>query len=162
MRDLLPSDDIAMLELNSDPEVYKYLGRKPISTIEESQYAIAFIRGQYETNGIGRWAVIEKETNEFVGWSGLKLMTTETNGHINYLDLGYRFMKRYWGKGYATETALTAVQYAWNELQATRLCGMADVNNAASRNVLEKCGLKPGDIFDYEGDPHIWYEMARP
>ena len=161
MRDLLPTDAEGMFELDSDAEVHKYVGRKPVKEIEESRKVIEIIRAQYDTNGIGRWAVIEKETGAFIGWSGLKLITNETNGHNNYLDLGYRFIKNYWGKGYATETALAAVQYAWNELSATELYGMAHVDNAASRNVLEKCGMQAKNTFDYEGDEYLWYELKK-
>lgn len=56
------------------------------------------IRRQYIENGIGRWAVIDKESNNFVGWSGLKLITAKINNHQNFYDLGYRLIKRYWGR----------------------------------------------------------------
>jgi [ribosomal protein S5]-alanine N-acetyltransferase len=162
LRDLLPTDAEGMFELDSDPEVHKYVGRKPVQVIEESRKVIDIIRAQYDTNGIGRWAVIEKATGAFIGWSGLKLMTTEINGYTNYLDLGYRFIKRYWGKGYATETALASIQFAWSELKATDVYGIADVDNTASRNVLEKCGLQFQNIFEYDGDTHAWYELKKP
>lgn len=48
---------------------------------------IESIRKQYFDNGIGRWAVIEKESNNFIGWSGLKFVREETNNHIEYLDV---------------------------------------------------------------------------
>lgn len=161
MRDLLPTDDEGMFRLDSDPEVHKYVGRKPVQTIDQSREVIEFVRAQYDSNGIGRWAIIEKETGAFIGWSGLKLITTEINGHNNYLDLGYRFIKDYWGRGYATETALRSVQYAWDELKATELYGMAHVDNAGSRNVLMKCGMQEKNPIDYEGNPYIWYELKK-
>ncbi len=70
LRELLPTDVAGMFEMDSDPEVHRYLGNKPYSAIEESQANIEFIRRQYIENGIGRWATIEKETNNFVGWAG--------------------------------------------------------------------------------------------
>jgi RimJ/RimL family protein N-acetyltransferase len=60
MRDLLLSDDDGMFELDSDPEVHRFIGNKPVQTIEESRKVIDIIRQQYEDNGIGRLAVIEK------------------------------------------------------------------------------------------------------
>ncbi|NII81438.1 MULTISPECIES: GNAT family N-acetyltransferase [unclassified Pedobacter] len=98
LRELIPTDAEGMFEMNSDPEVHLYLGNKPVKSIEQSIAEIEFIRKQYIENGIGRWAVIEKATGNFVGWSGLKLIKEITNNHVNYYDLGYRFSKRFWGK----------------------------------------------------------------
>src|SRR5688572_20999829 len=88
LRELLPEDDQAMFELDSNKEVHTYLGNQPLTNIDQSREIIAFIRKQYVDNGIGRWAVIEKSTGEFAGWSGLKLMKELTNDHVNYYDLG--------------------------------------------------------------------------
>jgi ribosomal-protein-alanine N-acetyltransferase len=106
LRELLPTDDQGMFELDSDPGVHLYLGNKPVTNIEQSRDVIAFVRRQYAELDIGRWAVIEKTTGNFVGWSGLKLITTIVNNHSNFYDIGYRFIKRYWGLGYATESAI--------------------------------------------------------
>jgi len=162
MRDLLAADAEGMYELDSDPDVHRYVGRNPVTTIERSREIIDIIRTQYDTNGIGRWAVIEKSTGNFIGWSGLKLMTELTNGHINYLDVGYRFIKRYWGQGYAKETARAAVDYAWHALGAADVYGMADVENVASCKVLESTGMQLIEHFLFEGDMHAWYRLQRP
>lgn len=162
MRDLLPSDDNDMFALDSDPEVHRYVGNKPVQTIEESRKVIGIIRSQYEVNGIGRWAVIEKTTGLFIGWAGLRLMREVTNGHVNYLDLGYRFIKQYWGKGYAKEAAKASAIYAWNVLHADELFGMAEEDNIASRKVLESVGLVYEEMFDWNGRPYAWYGMQRP
>ena len=104
-REILESDDCSILELDSDPAVHQYLGNNPIKDIIQARDLIQFIRQQYVNNGIGRLAIIEKETDNFVGWGGFKLTTNLINGHQNYHDLGYGFIKRYWGKGYATESS---------------------------------------------------------
>src|SRR5688572_11277934 len=111
LRELLPSDDKGMFELDSDPDVHTYLGTKPLEHIEQSREVIEMVRKQYIDNGIGRWAMIERSTGEFVGWAGLKLVKTETNGRINFYDVGYRLIKRYWGKGFASEAAIASVNY---------------------------------------------------
>ena len=162
MRDLLPTDDEGMFRLDSDPDVHQYVGRKPVQTIEQSRTVIDIIRKQYETNGIGRWAVIEKSSGDFIGWSGLKLITEPINNHNNYLDLGYRFIKQYWSKGYAKETAKASAEYTWNILKAEELYGMAHEHNIASRKVLESVGLQYVEMFDVEGDPYLWYKTERP
>lgn len=162
LRDLLPEDEAGMFELDSDRDVHRYVGRKPVETIDESRKVIEFIREQYRSNGIGRWAVIEKDTGSFVGWTGLKLMREPINGRNNYYDIGYRFIKRYWGRGYATETALASVRYAWDVLKVDEVFAIADVSNTASRRVLEKAGMQQNGAFEYDGAQHAWYELRRP
>lgn len=161
LRELLPSDDNGMFELDSDPDVQRYLGNKPIKTLEEARQTIAFIRQQYLENGIGRWAVVEKETNDFVGWAGLKLVRERINNHIIFHDLGYRLIRRYWGCGYATESAKASLDYGFEQLKLKEIYGMAEVNNAASRRVLEKVGLKLIESFDLEGVPHNWFRISK-
>ncbi len=162
LRDLLQSDDEGMFALDSDPEVHLYLGNNPVQTIEQSRKVISIIRDQYVANGIGRWAVIEKSTGRFMGWAGLKLVTETTNGHTHFLDLGYRFIRRYWGNGYAKESATASAAYAWNVLNASQLFGMADVQNIASRKVLEHTGLRYQEVFYWNGIETAWYRMERP
>ena len=92
LRELLPSDATNMLALDSNPNVVQYIGIQPITDLEACRKNIRYIRDQYEKNGIGRWAVVRKDTNEFVGWSGLKLVNEKTiNGRQNFYDLGYSF-----------------------------------------------------------------------
>jgi RimJ/RimL family protein N-acetyltransferase len=161
LRELLPTDVDGMYELDSDPEVHKYLGDKPVTGKDQAREVISIIRQQYIDNGIGRWAIIDKQTGNFVGWSGLKLMTTETNGHINYYDLGYRLIKKYWGKGLATETAFASLEYAFDKLNADAVYGMADVENMGSNKILRKAGLSFIETFDFEGTMHNWYKISR-
>lgn len=161
IRELLPEDATGMFKMDSDPEVHRYLGNDPVKDIEQIRNVISFIRQQYVDNSIGRWAVIEKESGEFIGWTGLKLMRETVNNHTNYYDFGYRFVKSSWGKGYATETAAPSLQYGFDVLQAEAIYAMADEGNTASRRVLQKAGLQFIEMFDYEDTQHAWYKITR-
>jgi ribosomal-protein-alanine N-acetyltransferase len=160
-RELVNSDAPSILELDSDPAVHQYLGNQPIKHIAEANEIITFIRKQYVDNGIGRWAIIEKNTDNFVGWGGFKLITDKVNGHQNYYDLGYRLIKKHWGKGYATEASLAAVNYGFEELLLPVIHAIADVKNLQSRKVLEKCGFARKGLFDYDLSPHFWFELRK-
>lgn len=162
LREILPSDKEAMFELDTDPEVHLYLGSHPAGKMEDIEENIAFIRQQYIDNGIGRWALIEKSTGNFIGWGGLKLMKQLTNHHIDYYDLGYRLIKRYWGKGFATEAARAALAYGFDQLNQDKIYAIADIRNAASRHTLEKCGLRFIEQFDFQGEVHGWFEINAP
>ncbi len=161
LREIIPGDVEGMFELDSDKEVHKYLGNKPVTSIEESRKTIEFVRQQYIENGIGRSAIIEKATNSFVGWTGLKLVKETVNKHTNFYDLGYRLIRKYWGKGYATESALASVKYGFQTINLSEIIGMADIRNFASQNVLEKSGLKFIETFDREGVLHNWFSILR-
>lgn len=161
LRELIASDDQGMFELDSDPDVHLYLGNKPVISIEQCREVIKFIQSQYRDFGIGRWAVIEKSSENFIGWCGLKYMTAETNQHINFYDIGYRFIKSAWGKGYATESALAVLNYGFETLKLKEIYGMADAGNAGSDKVLRKIGLTYIEQFDYDGTLHNWYKIDR-
>ena len=91
-------DAQVMYELNSDIDVIKYTGDPPFNSVKHAHEMISKY-DHYRKYGYGRWAAIRKVDHVFVGWCGLKM------NEDDILDIGYRFFKKYWGKGYATETA---------------------------------------------------------
>lgn len=164
LREILPIDVEGMFELDSNPTVHKYLGNNPVKTKQEATNVIKFIREQYEERGIGRFATIEKSTGDFIGWSGLKLNLDEKeelNGIRNFYDIGYRFIPRFWGCGYATESALAVLDYGFNELDIKTICGAADIKNVASNKVLQKIGLKYINDFPFKDIIACWYELKK-
>ncbi len=161
LREILSQDESGLFALDSDPEVHKYLGNNPITNIEEVKSTIQFIRQQYIDNRIGRWAVIKKDSSEFIGWSGFKFITELTNNHVGYYDLGYRFIRKYWGKGYASEAANASLEYAFSLLGIYEVFAIADVGNLGSRKVLEKVGLEITDTFMYHGQEHFWFNIKQ-
>lgn len=144
-----------LVELNSDPEVLKYV-HEPATTEENAPDILKnIILPQYELK-LGRWAVHKKYTGEFIGWAGLKYISERDE-----IDLGYRFKKQYWEKGYATEAANTCISYGFVHLNLQRIIARAHVENIASLKVIEKCGMKflKQDVID--GSPVKMYELVN-
>ncbi|UFH33243.1 GNAT family N-acetyltransferase [Chryseobacterium sp. C-71] len=160
LREIVLEDVEAFFAMDSNPEVVKYVGIQPLTDISQSAEMIKSIRNQYTENGIGRWAVIRKEDGKLVGWSGLKLIK-EINNHQNIHDLGYRFTPEYWGKGYATETSIAVLNYAFNEMKLDQVFAYADVENDISNHVLRKLGFEEKETFIDEGDNCFWYELKK-
>lgn len=162
LREFLAADAEGMFELDSNPNVHTYLGNKPITHIDESRAYIEFVQQQYIDFGTGRWAVILKETNEFLGWSGIKYITDEINNHKNFYEIGYRFIEKHWGKGYATEAGKAFTAYAFNVMKVKALYAYADAGNENSRRILEKLGLQYVNSFEHEDEMTVWYEAKNP
>lgn len=136
LRNMELTDAPFFFELNSDPEVTKYTGDGAFKTIQEAEDITHYVISQYTKYGYGRWLVIEKESGNSVGWCGLKFLE-----ETQEVDLGYRFMQKYWNKGYATEAAKPCIDYGFNVLKLDRIIGRAMKENAGSINVLKKTGM---------------------
>jgi RimJ/RimL family protein N-acetyltransferase len=112
---------------------------------------------QYALYSHGRWAVHIKPGHEFIGWCGLK-----SRPERNEIDLGYRFMKKFWGKGYATESALASIHYGFEGLNLQTIIGRALPGNSGSIKVLEKCGMIYLCEEEIDGFLHKTYQIANP
>ncbi len=135
LREFTPKDAQSMFDLNADPEVIKYTGDLPFESVEQAK---AFLQNynDYQENGFGRWAMISKAENEFIGWCGLKLNEEEL------IDLGFRVFRKHWNKGYASEAAKACIRYGFETLGFDQIIGRVLSENTASIKVLEKLGMK--------------------
>lgn len=134
-------DAASILSMNSLPEVLQYLHEPLLRDIDHAKEILnGHILPQYQNN-LGRWAVHLKETNEFIGWCGLKHRPER-----NEIDLGYRFLPSAWGKGYATEAAKACLDFGFETLQLEKINACAHIENIASLAILEKIGMQ------YTGD----------
>ena len=137
LRHFTLNDTDLLVQLNSDPEVLKYLHEPPVKDKAHAKKILTdIILPQYENN-LGRWAIYTKCDDQFIGWCGLKYRP-----ELNETDLGYRLMKTAWGQGYATEAAKHCLQYGLDELHIQVITGRAHIENIASLKILEKIGMQ--------------------
>lgn len=161
LRDIELYDATDLLEMDLDDRVTKYTGKNPICTIEEANDVVKTILNQYAENGIGRWAVIEKQSGDFLGWTGLKFHNEMENNHIDFYDLGYRFKFQYWNKGYATEASLACVKLGFEQLNIKEIIAMVHPNNLASMKVAGKCGFEFVETFVSENTQWNWLKKIN-
>lgn len=136
LRQFTETDAPLLLQLNSDPEVVKYVHELPLVTEEQAMNIIVnIILPQYK-NELGRWAMHKKDNMEFIGWCGLKHLPEKDE-----IDLGYRLLKKEWGKGFASEAAQHTLEYGFNKLNLSLITGKAHKKNIASLKILEKLGM---------------------
>lgn len=155
LRELNRSYAKSFYDLNSNPNVIKYTGNLAFKSLQEAREFLENYQ-DYKLNGYGRWAVIEKTTNKFIGWCGLKFgeMKNET-------DIGFRFFEEEWNKGFATESAVACVQYGFEKLKLKRIIGRAMKENIGSINVLQKIGLKYEKDTEFDGKEAVIYKIEK-
>lgn len=157
LRTFTEGDGLLIYELNKDPDVTRYTG-DPVRDIDHAREVLQkSILPQYSLYNHGRWAVHIKLDFKFIGWCGLKARPER-----NEIDLGYRFMKSAWGKGYATEAAFACLQYGFEKLNLPRIVGRAMPQNTGSLKVLEKCGMRYIGEEIVDDHPAITYEAINP
>lgn len=134
LREFSIKDAQGLYQLNLNPEVIRYTGDPPFTSVEEAKHFVEQYDA-YKKNGFGRWTVIEKKSGQFIGWCGLKYHQE------GYVDLGFRFLQEKWGNGFATESSKACIKYATLELNLKQLIGRVLPDNKASIRVLEKLGF---------------------
>jgi RimJ/RimL family protein N-acetyltransferase len=155
LRQFCEDDAEHLFELNSDPDVTRYTGDVAYTSIDEVH---EFLKGydQYEKHGQGRLNMFDKKNQEYIGWCGLKHLADK-----GYSDLGYRLLKKHWGKGYATEAAEANLEYGFKVLNLEKIIGTAMKENTASIRVFEKLGLKYSHDNDCGKQPGVVYVITK-
>lgn len=157
LRQITIEDAPLILELNSDPEIVKYVHEPTLQTIDKAEKIIKdIILPQYKNN-LGRWAIHIKDNMDFIGWCGLK-----HRHELNEIDLGYRLMQKVWGNGYATEAAQQTLKYGFDNLNLKLITGRAHIENLASIKVLEKIGMNFFEEGIVDDCPVRTYTKANP
>ena len=156
MREWTPDDAHFLYELNLDPEVIRYTGDAPFGSETESRnFIMAY--DHYRRWGYGRWLCVEKNTGQAVGWCGLKNQVEE----LGIVDLGYRFSRNHWGKGFATEAAREVIRFGFEKLGIPVITARVAIGNDASVAVIMKCGMKKIKEDLCEHHPANWYALEK-
>ena len=147
LRRFTPADAPLLIELDSDPAVMRYISKgvpTPPGVIREK--VLPRWIALYETIApFGYWALEERDGGAFVGWHHLRPDRISPGEQ----ELGYRLLRRYWGRGYATEAGRALVRKAFTEWGVEKISARTLVANKASQRVMEKCGLAFEETFTY-------------
>lgn len=147
---LQTTDDAAfILELLNDPSWLQFIGDRGVRTLEDARaYILNGAVRSYEQFGFCFYLVERKEDHVPIGICGLVKRDT-----LEDVDLGYAFLPKYWGKGYAYEAASAVMAYAKDTLGLNRIVAITDQNNYASAKLLEKVGLQFERLVQMPNDP---------
>src|ERR1041384_4893478 len=131
------SDAVTLSSLWSDPDVTKYIPIILFRTKEELEEFIPLTRQRWEERGFGMFTVTTKENDTMIGYCGLQYLNNSTE-----VEIYYGFSKNAWDQGFATEAARAVLRFGFEEIKLDSISGITQPENAASKKVLEKIGLK--------------------
>ena len=132
------ADDLDVFyALGTDPGAIRYVGNTPFVSLEAARETLASAPlKDYAVHGFGRFACVWKATGEVVGFCGPKRLP-----EMQEVELGYRFLPQFWGKGFATEAGTAVLAYSRDILKLRRLIALVHPENTASARVLQKLGF---------------------
>ena len=136
LREMEQSDFADLCEILQDKEtMYAY---EHAFSDEEAQEWLLKQLNRYKNDGFGLWAVIYKESGDFLGQCGI---TWQDIGDETVPEIGYLFKCKHWHNGYATEAAIGCKNYAFDTLGFDRGYSIIRDNNYASQNVAKRNGM---------------------
>lgn len=141
----------------AQPEVARFLtvDRAPQDRASAWRGMAVFV-GHWALLGFGMFVVEEKASGAFVGRVG----PWQPEGWAGF-ELGWGLDRRFWGKGYATEAARAAGDWAFEAFKLDGVISLIHVDNIGSQNVARRVGERPGRATLHAGMPHVIWEVSR-
>jgi RimJ/RimL family protein N-acetyltransferase len=137
------SDVSALMEMDADPEVMRYIGDGSVIPPDRERALRAVTRWQnlWDEQGFGMCSVVVRETSEYAGW--VMLATPAFLPEIlPAVEIGWRLRRDHWGRGYATEAAAELLRFGLTEAGLDRVVSIRDIGNVQSKRVMDKLGLR--------------------
>ncbi len=143
LRPLVPNDAKAAFRWCGDKDVNRFMIYPLYKKAEDVR---AWIEGR-NIDGDDKWDLgfVYKETNELIGSGGLHYHSDR-----DAWEIGYNIRKDMWGKGLVVEAISGIIETLCKEREIKTLIGTCAKENARSRRVLEKLGLKYHKDVIYE------------
>ena len=153
LREFTLEDDAFVLELLNEAGFLRYIGDKGVRTLSDArEYLQKGPMDSYRRNGFGLYAVCISRGGSAapIGMCGLVKREGLTDP-----DIGFAFLERHWGQGYAAESAAAVLDQGTRVLKLPRILAITSPDNGGSIRVLEKIGLKFDRLMRLteDGDP---------
>jgi len=167
LRRWLPSDIEPFAALNADPEVMRFFPK--VLTRTEVEALIGRFEDHFDRHGFGLWAVELKITGELIGFIGLNIPSFNAP-FMPTVEIGWRLAKDFWGQGYATEGAIAALRFGFEDLDLPEIVAFTAKVNQRSIAVMERLAMKrnPDEDFDHPALPaghplqrHVLYRLTK-
>jgi RimJ/RimL family protein N-acetyltransferase len=147
------ADTAPLTEIYTDPDVTEWLG--PVDPAQTGTRIDAYLE-HWRRHGYGIWAVEEVESGRFVGRVGL-VHHDDWTASDHDAEIGWALSRSVWGRGYATEAALAALDWARERPDLTKIISITRPDNVRSLRVMEKLGLRYRGATTWHGFDQVWY-----
>lgn len=156
----LTADDVsAWVEYCSDHIATKYTLVRDKTPREMAEWFIHYALERYAQNRLGLQALIAKDTNEFIGMCGL--LVQEPGGKTE-IEVGYHLLRRFWGKGYATEAAQMFRDYGFEHGDMDSIISIIHPLNGPSQAVAMRNGMRLTETeVEFKGNTYDIYRITR-
>ncbi|EQA44506.1 acetyltransferase (GNAT) domain protein [Leptospira broomii serovar Hurstbridge str. 5399] len=158
-------DRDSLFKLNSDPKVMEFF--PTLLSATESTEAFGRIQKHWNRYGFGLFAVEDLIEKSFIGFVGIV--------HVDFdcfftpsVEIGWRLLPDFWGKGYASEAAISTLKYGFQELNVTEIVSFTSVLNDRSKSVMKKIGMEFITEFPHPNLPmshrlskHVLYKKVK-
>lgn len=156
LRPFQPEDAIVAGRWFGDPIVMRYTPTGPDPSLARTRERLARYEAHQAQHGFSKWLVVERASEHPVGDAGLLVLESE-----GWIDLGFRFGRRSWGNGYATEVGAAWVSVAFGDLGLEQLGAFVHPENIASMKVLERLGFRDEATRTVQGMPAVTFTLQR-
>lgn len=151
------SDDLdALFEVWGDPQAMRFYphphSRDEVVELIERQFA------RYATNGHGLYTVVLKPAGEIVGDCGPTIQRVE---EVDEIEVGYHFIPRFWGHGYAAEAAQACRDWAFRNRPCPRVISLIRPENVPSQNVARRNGMSVANRVVWRELEHDVWQITR-
>ncbi len=138
-------DLLALYELFNDDAIKEFI--LPRLTIEETTHIFEEQLKEYDSQfPLGRYFIVEKSSDEFIG-----LFLLKENKNTAGVEIGYSLKKEHWNKGYATEIVEESIHWLFTQKRFSNIYAVTETNNINSQHVLLKCGFTQEQNFIEDG-----------
>jgi ribosomal-protein-alanine N-acetyltransferase len=165
LRQWIESDNKPFAEMNRDLEVMKYF--PAVLTADETLAMINRIHLSFSTKGFGLFAVEQRSAREFLGFTGFSVPRFESF-FTPCVEIGWRYKKESWGKGFAAEAAAACIQYGFEHLGFEKIVSFTSILNKPSEKLMQRTGMSRVAEFHHPGiekaSPlcrHVLYEIKK-
>jgi RimJ/RimL family protein N-acetyltransferase len=149
LRDITEADAELLFDLDSDPEVMRYIGPRPAADAAGYRDRTRTVHVPLQAHPWhGVRIVLDRTSGEFLGWvfvrpaTDFKFACAIGWTRPDEVEVGYRYHRSAWGRGLASEAATALVRIALADPATTAVVACALASNAGSLRVLEKLGLE--------------------
>ncbi len=147
----------ACLAMDRDPQVTRHIAGPWDDPAAHRQFVECRITRAYP-RGLGYWSIFEAAAPErFIGW----VLLIPDHGAGPEVEIGWRLVRDAWGRGMASEAARAIGRHAFDTVRLPRLVADIAAENAASRRVAEKLGMRRVGQADSDGKRYVRYRIVR-